>query len=100
MGARETLLASGCRVRSIPSTLEMDRAVAADAIEGTIGGVARRLRRVPDGLALDPALAGAWREEVFGAELTISGDGAARGPWMGGLRVASHRARVLRFRRA
>ena len=136
MGARETLLASGGRVRSIPSTLEMDLSVAAGAIEGTIGGVARRLRRVPDGLALDPALAGAWREEVFGAELTISGDGAARWPWMGSLgrevaltplpggraladlqhlmwrhrpciwldadgslRVASHRARVLRFQR-
>ena len=136
MGARETLLASGSRVRSIPSTLEMDLSVSVGAIEGTIGGVARHLHRVSDRLALDPALAGAWREEVFGAELTISGDGAARWPWMGSLgrevaltplpggraladlqhlmwrhrpciwldaegslRVASHRARVLRFQR-
>ena len=136
MGARETLLASGSRVRSIPSTLEMDLSVTAGAIEGTIGGVARHLHRVPEGLALDPALAGTWREEVFGAELTIFGDGAARWPWMGSLgrevaltplpggraladlrhlmwrhrpcvwldaegslRVASHRARVLRFQR-
>lgn len=137
MGARETLLASGSRVRSIPSTLEMDLSVSVGAIKGTIGGVARQLHRVPDRLALDPALAGAWREEVFGAELTISGDGAARWPWMGSLgrevaltslpggraladlrhlmwrhrpclwldaesslRMASHRARVLRFQRA
>ncbi len=136
MGARETLLASGSRVRSIPSTLEMDLSVTAGAIEGTFGGVARQLHRVPDGLALDPALAGTWREEVFGVELTISGDGMARWPWMGSLgqevaltplpggraladlphlmwrhrpciwldaegslQVASHRARVLRFRR-
>ncbi len=136
MGARETLLASGSRVRSIPSTLEMDLSVSVGAIEGMIGGVVRHLHRVPYGLALDPALAGAWREEVFGAELTISGDGAARWPWMGSLgrevaltplpggraladlrhlmwrhrpcvwldaegslRVASHRARVLRFQR-
>jgi len=136
MGARETLLSSGSRFRSIPSTLEMDLSVSVGAIEGTIGGVARQLHRVPEGLALDPALAGMWREEVFGAELTISGDGAARWPWMGSLgrevaltplpgrraladlrhlmwrhrpclwldaegslRMASHRARVLRFRR-
>lgn len=136
MGAREGLLRAGSRVRSIPSTLEMDLAITEDGIEGMVGGVTRRLDRVQDGLRLDPALVGTWREEVFGVTLSIAADGTARWPWMGlgqdtplqplpgaralgdlrhlmwrhrpclcldgegVLRVAGHRARVLRFRRA
>ncbi len=137
MGARETLLAAGDgRLRSIPSTLEINLRAADGALEGRIGGVQRRLLPVPEGLALAPELAGLWREPTFGVDLLIRPDGTARWPWMGGvgreialtplpgaralaslthamwrhrpclwlhgdgtLRVASHRARVLRFER-
>ncbi len=137
MGARETLLATGDgRLRSVPSALEVDLLVTPDAIAGRIGGVERRLARVPDGLALDPGLVGLWREEQFGVDLSINPDGSARWPWAGGvgrdvtltplpgaralaslthamwghrpclwlrpdgaLQLASHRARVLRFRK-
>ncbi len=137
MGGRETLLpAGGGRFRSIPSTLEIDVRLDAASIQGRIGGVSRRLLRVPPGLALHPGLAGLWREATFGVELLIRADGSARWPWAGGLgreaaltplpgaralaslthamwrhrpclwlhddgslRVASHRARVLRFAR-
>ncbi|HYZ61866.1 MAG TPA: serine hydrolase domain-containing protein [Acetobacteraceae bacterium] len=136
MGGRETLLADGDRFRSIPSTLEVSVRIDANAIEGTIGGVRRRLMRVPAGLTLDRRLAGSWRDTMFGSELLIRADGTARWPFAGGLgqevaltplpgpralaaiphlmwrhrpclylegdtlRVASHRARVLRFVRA
>lgn len=84
MGARETVMASSGRIRSIPSTLAMDLSIDPKAIEGRIGGVSRRLYRVPDGLVMDPAMAGSWREETFGVELTISAKGGVRWPWMGG----------------
>ena len=138
MGSRETLLDAGDgRFRSIPSTLEIEVRLEAGALEGRIGGVPRRLLRVPDGLALDPGLAGLWREATFGVALLIRADGSACWPGPGGLgwattltplpgaralaslthemwrhrpclwlhadgslRVASHRARVLRFGRA
>ncbi len=138
MGARETLVAAGDgTVRSVPSTLEISLRVTDGALEGRIGGVHRRLLRVPEGLALAPELAGRWRDAASGAELLIRPDGTARWPWMGGigqetaltplpgaralaslthamwryrpclwlhadgtLRVASHRARVLRFERS
>ncbi len=136
MGARETLFAEAGSYRSFPSTLEMDVSIGPDAIEGTIGGVRRRLLAVPDGAPLDPRLAGVWRERTFGSELLIRPDGTARWPSAGGvgqeialtplpgvraiasiphlmwrhrpclvlegdtLQVASHRARVLRYRRA
>jgi hypothetical protein len=135
MGARETLLAGGPNYSSIPSTLEIDVRIGADAIEGAIGGVRHRLLAVPDGLTLDARLAGTWREASFGSELLIRPDGTARWPWAGGLgqeitltplpgaraiasiphlmwrhrpclildgdtlHIASHRARVLRYRR-
>ncbi len=137
MGARETLLATDDgRLRSVPSALEIDLLATSDTLEGRIGGVERRLARVPEGLALDPRLVGLWREEQFGVELSINPDGSARWPWAGGvgrdvtltplpgaralawlthamwrhrpclwlrpdgtLQIASHRARVLRFRK-
>jgi CubicO group peptidase (beta-lactamase class C family) len=137
MGGHETLVAAGDgRVRSIPSTLAVDLRVGADVLDGRIGGVRRRLLRVPGGVGLDPGLVGTWREMRFGMELLIHADGTARWPWAGGagresvltplpgaralaslthamwrhrpclwldadgrLRVASHRARVLRFER-
>jgi hypothetical protein len=135
MGARETLLPDGADYRSIPSTLEVSVSIGPDAIEGTIGGVRRRLLAVPSGLALDRSLPGTWRDTVFRSELLIRPDGTARWPWAGGLgreialtplpgrraiaaiphlmwkhrpcltlegdtlRIASHRARVLRLER-
>ena len=135
MGGHEALVATqGGGGRSIPSTLEADLRPVGDGLEGRIGGVFRRLLPVPGGLALDPALAGRWRELTFGADLLIRADGTALWPWGGAvgretiltplpgrralaslahgvwrhrpclfldtdgvLRVASHRARVLRF---
>ena len=85
MGGHETLLAEGDGYRSVPGSLELAFRLAGDLIEGRFGGVARRLRRVPEGLPLDPSLAGAWRETTFGAELVIHPDGAARWPFAGGV---------------
>jgi len=85
MGGRETLLADGDRYRSIPSTLEISVQIGGGVIEGTVGGVARQLRAVPDGLALDPRLVGLWRDTVFGSELLIRPDGTARWPWADGV---------------
>jgi CubicO group peptidase (beta-lactamase class C family) len=137
MGGHEALVAAGAdRVRSIPSTLDIDLCTAGGALDGHIGGVHRTLLSVPDGLVLDRSLIGTWREVNFGVELLIREDGTARWPWAGSvgrdipltplpgaralaalthamwrhrpclwlhtdgtLRVASHRARVLRFER-
>lgn len=83
MGALEKLLPNGNRFRAVPSTLELEVTVTPDTIDGAIGGVDRRLHRVPHGLALDPALIGSWQEESFGVSLTIEPNGTARWPWAG-----------------
>ena len=97
--------------------------------------MAQHLLPVPPGLALDPSLAGEWRDEAYGARLSIRADGSAELPGIPGprvtltplpggralasrthngstmricfypvgegrLRLASHRSRVLEFRRA
>ena len=86
MGAGETMIAApDGHHRSIPSTLEIDVHVTAEAVQGRIGGVQRNLLRVPDGLALDPTLAGLWQEPASGAALLIRPDGSARWPGMGGI---------------
>ncbi|PHK93233.1 serine hydrolase [Pseudoroseomonas rhizosphaerae] len=88
MGGHEALVA-GCapeEARSLPAYLDIRlRAEGEDVLAGRIGGVARRLHRVPPGLQLDPALVGEWREASFGARLSIRADGTARFPWAGGL---------------
>lgn len=139
MGGHERLVATADGgLRSIPAYLDIRlRVRGGEVLEGHVGGVARRLRRVPADTALDPRLIGHWQEASFGARLTIRPDGTAHLPWAGGigaecrltplpggraladlshgpwrhrpcfwlekdgtLRVASHRARVLRFRPA
>jgi hypothetical protein len=44
-------------------------------ITGEIGGAARRFLPVPDGAAFDTTLAGTWRLDREGAELTVCRDG-------------------------
>ncbi|MBO1081225.1 serine hydrolase domain-containing protein [Roseomonas haemaphysalidis] len=136
MGGHEALVEDGAGgFRSLPAYLDIRlRPMADGALEGHVGGAARRLLPVPPGLALDPGLAGRWREPASGAELLVRPDGTARLPWAGGLgaetvltplpggralaslahamwrhrpclwrdadgalRLAGHRARVLRF---
>ena len=137
MGGHEALLATpDGAARSIPSTLEINLHLVGKALEGRIGGVPRRLLPVPDGLALNPALIGHWREPTLNVDLLIRPDGTARWPWAGSigrettltplpgpralaslthgmwrhrpclslapdgsLHIASHRARVLRFKK-
>jgi hypothetical protein len=138
MGGFERLVqGAGGMLRSIPSYLDIAlRPAGGGLLEGRIGGVARRLRRVPAETPLDPRLAGRWAEPAYGAEIEIRADGTARMPWLGALgaetrltplpggraladlqhgpwrhrpclwlqpdgslRLASHRARVLQFRR-
>lgn len=83
MGGYERLVrGEGGRLRSLPSYLDIaldkvDEAV----IEGRIGGVPRRLLRVPSDTALDPRLVGRWRERHFGVEIRIAADGLAQWPW-------------------
>lgn len=136
MGGHEALVEDDAGgFRSLPTYLDIRLRLAADgALVGQVGGAARRLLPVPPGLPLDPGLVGHWREQEFGAELTVRADGTARFPWAGGigaespltplpggralaslahamwrhrpclwrdadgaLRLAGHRARVLRF---
>lgn len=86
MGGQEKLVASADGgFRSLPAYLDIRLRPAADgALEGLVGGAARRLLPVPPGLPLDPGLVGHWREQEFGAELTVRADGTARFPWAGG----------------
>ncbi len=85
MGGAETLLPTATGHRSVPSTLEMEVTIAPDAINGRIGGPVRALHRVPDGITLDPALVGTWREPEGGAVLRIHKDGTATWPWLVGI---------------
>jgi hypothetical protein len=55
-----------------------------DILEGRIGGVSRRLLRVPP-TPLDTRMVGSWRERSFDLALTIQPDGTARLPWAGGI---------------
>jgi CubicO group peptidase (beta-lactamase class C family) len=86
MGGHEPLVAIPGGARSLPTYLEAKLHPRPDgAIAAWIGGVDRLLEPVPEGLALDPALAGTWREARFGSVLTIHPDGTALWPWAGGL---------------
>ncbi|MDR6872568.1 CubicO group peptidase (beta-lactamase class C family) [Bosea sp. BE125] len=85
MGGYERLVSDGDNgLRSLPAYLDIRlRQTGADTLEGTIGGVRRRLVRVPAETALDPGLPGRWRERIFGAEILIRPDGTAVMPWTG-----------------
>lgn len=85
MGGYERLIEDGAGgVRSIPAYLDIRLDEVSDAVVGgMIGGVRRRLKRVPDGLALDPALVGEWREPRHGVTYEICGDGTMTWPWAG-----------------
>ncbi|WP_235035512.1 serine hydrolase [Roseomonas sp. 18066] len=73
-------------LRSIPAYLDISvRAQSDTVLEGRIGGVARRLEKVPENVALDPRLVGLWEEPDFGARIEIRADGTARMPWLGAL---------------
>jgi CubicO group peptidase (beta-lactamase class C family) len=85
MGGFERLLDAGDGVlRSLPSTLDITlRQTAPNTFEGSIGGVARKLEKVPSDTRLDPKLVGRWRERVFATEIEIRADGTARMAWLG-----------------
>ena len=137
MGTTDRLFADGAGgVRTLPAYLEASlRAEADGTLRGHVGRMAQHLLPVPPGLALDPSLAGEWRDEAYGARLSIRADGSAELPGIPGprvtltplpggralasrthngstmricfypvgegrLRLASHRSRVLEFRRA
>ncbi|MDJ0390625.1 serine hydrolase domain-containing protein [Roseomonas sp. E05] len=87
MGAYEHLVAAPeGGARSLPAYLDVRfRAEGEDMLAGTVGGAARRLRRVPADQALAPALAGTWQEARLGLTLHIRADGTARFPWAGGI---------------
>ncbi|WP_106409314.1 serine hydrolase domain-containing protein [Teichococcus deserti] len=73
-------------LRSIPSYLDIFLNAQSDTVlEGRIGGVARRLEKVPGQTPLDPRLIGRWQEPDFGGVIEIRTDGTARMPWPGGL---------------
>lgn len=84
MGGFERLVSDGAGgLRSLPAYLDVELTPSGpDLLEGRIGGVPRRLLRVPAS-APDPRLAGEWRERSFGVTLTIRPDGTARLPWAG-----------------
>ncbi|HEV7259228.1 MAG TPA: serine hydrolase domain-containing protein [Bosea sp. (in: a-proteobacteria)] len=72
-------------LRSLPAYLDIQLTPdGPDSLEGRIGGVRRRLSRVPP-TPLDPRLPGSWRERNFDLALTIRPDGTARLPWAGGI---------------
>ena len=77
MGVTDRLFADGEGVRTLPAYLEARlRARPDGALEGRVGGARRQLRRV-EAVPLDPALAGTWRNEAFGATLVVAPDGTA-----------------------
>lgn len=85
MGGFERLVDDGENgLRSLPAYLDIRlKRPDTDTLEGEIGGVRRRLLRVPAGPTLDSRLIGRWRERVFGCEIEVFGDGRARMPWVG-----------------
>lgn len=91
MGGYERLFADGLdRVRSFPAYLDIRlHREDDDVLAGSIGGVQRRLRRVPNDTHLDPRLAGRWRDPQFGTEIEIRPDGTALMPWPAGGRLTT-----------
>lgn len=90
MGGYERLVAHGTAMRSLPAYLDVHLArVGDDILEGTIGGMARRMRRVPPDTVLEPDLIGHWRDRQCGAEIRIRADGTASLPWAGPIGVES-----------
>ena len=90
MGGYERLSADGeAGLRSFPAYLDIRlQREGEDALAGTIGGVRRRLSRVPAGTTLDPRLVGRWRDPRFGTEIAIRPDATALMPWPAGGRLA------------
>lgn len=90
MGGYERLVAQGARMRSLPAYLDIDLArIGDDILQGTIGGVPRRMQRVPPETALETDLIGHWRDRQCGAEIRIRADGTACMPWAGTTGVES-----------
>ena len=85
MGGYERLVDDGAGgLRSLPAYLDVRlKQPDADTLEGTIGGVSRRLVKVPAETRLDPKLVGRWRDRVFATEIEIRADGRARMAWAG-----------------
>jgi CubicO group peptidase (beta-lactamase class C family) len=85
MGGYERLVRDGADgLRSLPAYLDIRlRPDGPDALRGRIGGVERRLLRVPAGVALDAGLPGRWRDARSGVEIVIRPDGTACFPWTG-----------------
>jgi hypothetical protein len=85
MGGFERLVGDGAGGwRSLPAYLDIQlRQADADTLEGLVGGVQRRLSRVPADTPLDEGLPGRWRERSFGCEILVRADGTARMPWAG-----------------
>ncbi|KFC75714.1 putative beta-lactamase [Bosea sp. LC85] len=83
MGGYERLVVGeNGRLRSLPSYLDIELGtLGEDEIQARIGGVERRLLRVPAATSLDPRLIGRWRERSFGVEITVAADGTAQWPW-------------------
>jgi hypothetical protein len=91
MGGYERLFAEGPDLlRSFPAYLDIRlEREGHDGLTGSIGGVRRRLRRVPDATPLDPRLVGRWRDPRFGTQIEIRPDATALMPWPAGGRLAS-----------
>ncbi len=89
MGGYERLVADGANgMRSLPAYLDLDLArIGDDILEGTIGGVARLIRRASPHTTLEPRLIGVWRERQSGLEILIRADGTATMPWAGTIGV-------------
>lgn len=91
MGGYERLVASGASgMRSLPAYLDIDLVrIGDDIVKGTIGGVPRRMQRVPPETALDSGLVGHWRERQSGSDIRIRADGTASMPWAGAIGAES-----------
>lgn len=91
MGGYERLFAHGATgMRSLPAYVGIDLArLGDDILEGTIGGVPRRLQRVDPETALEEDLIGHWRERQSGSEIRVRADGTALMPWAGAIGVES-----------
>lgn len=91
MGGYERLVADGTKgLRSLPAYLDIRlKQVDSDTLDGEIGGVQRRLIRVPLDTKLDSRLTGRWRERVFGTEIDIRSNSTARMAWVGDAGIES-----------